>query len=64
MVPTNEIIHRIVASYWPQSRVFNFRGQLSQNRTGRSIPDRIADVRTQLAALGLRTGSKSTSYRP
>ena len=54
-VPVNEITHRIVAYYWPQVRVFNHRGRLSQNKSGRSIPDRIADVRVQLAAENLST---------
>ncbi|QYB05658.1 HNH endonuclease [Rhodococcus sp. USK10] len=55
MVPINEITHRIVAYYWPQVRVFNDHGRLSQNKSGRSVPDRIAEVRIQLATAGVRT---------
>ncbi|MEU2005575.1 HNH endonuclease [Rhodococcus sp. NPDC019627] len=55
MVPIDEITHRMVAYYWPQVRVFHNGGRLSQTKSGRSVPDRIADVRTQLAASGLRT---------
>jgi hypothetical protein len=55
MVPIDEITHRIVAYYWPQVRVFHDGGRLSQTKSGRSMPDRIADVRTQLAASGLGT---------
>lgn len=54
-VPIDEITHRIVASYWPQVRVFHHHGRLAQNRQGRSIPDRVAEVKEVLVREGLRT---------
>ncbi len=54
-VPIDEIAHRIIGYYWNQVRSFHRHGRLVQVRRGRSIPDRIAEVRGILISDGLRT---------
>ena len=54
VVPLDEITHRIVGYYWPQTRTYHERGRLRQTKTGTSIPDRIAVAREVLAQAGIR----------
>ncbi|RVW11652.1 HNH endonuclease [Prescottella agglutinans] len=55
-VPIQEIAHRVIAYYWNQSRPYDERGLLSQNKNGgRSIPDLIAPVRNTLMGQRVRT---------
>jgi hypothetical protein len=62
-VPVNEIVHRLIAYYWPQARPFDNHALLRQTKTGEAIPDQVARTRAILEADSLRTAEAAREVR-
>jgi 5-methylcytosine-specific restriction endonuclease McrA len=52
-IPVEEIVHRIVAYYWPQTRPYHAHGLLRQNKAGLSMADKIAVAKAELSDQGV-----------
>ena len=58
-VPLEDLADRVVDLYWAQVRTFGAAGVLRQNeQSGRSIPDRVLELRREAQARGLATWSQ------
>ena len=62
-VPIDEIVHRLIAYYWPQARPYHEHGLLRQTKTGTAIPDAVAEARSTLDTNRLRTAEAAREAR-
>ncbi|WP_345711214.1 HNH endonuclease [Kineococcus glutinatus] len=64
-VPLEDLADRVIDLYWPQVRPFSAAGVLRQNeQPGRSIPDRVLELRTAAEVQGLRAPAQLRLAEP